>query len=155
MYLNYLFTFQESFPSLSYKFILSSLPLGHWHALSFQLLFPCSFELFFIAGPLSTAEEHMSTRISQNSATKAETTVRGGEQRLLQAAIIDVVATALKSIDLSHHSGSHPRLGVVDHICLHPLGTATLTDTATTAQGIASEIGSVLKGAFLLICCNP
>lgn len=96
----------------------------------------------------------MSTRIPQNFATKAETTARGGEKRPLQAAIIDVVATALKSIDLGQHAGSHPRLGVVDHICLHPLGTATLTDTATAAQEIASEIGSKLKGIFLFIAAN-
>lgn len=63
----------------------------------------------------------------------------------LQSAVTDVVRTALRTIDLGQHSGSHPRLGVVDHICLHPLGAANLTDAATVAQEIASEISEKLK----------
>uniref|UniRef100_A0A803MHJ8 Formiminotransferase N-terminal subdomain domain-containing protein n=1 Tax=Chenopodium quinoa TaxID=63459 RepID=A0A803MHJ8_CHEQI len=30
-----------------------------------------------------------------------------------------MVSTALKAIDFNMHGGSHPRLGVVDHICFH------------------------------------
>lgn len=68
----------------------------------------------------------------------------------LQSAVTDVVRTALRTIDLRQHSGSHPRLGVVDHICTHPLGTATMTDTTAIAEGIASEIGQELKGLVIL-----
>ena len=73
----------------------------------------------------------------------------------LQLAVTDVVRTALRTIDLSRHSGSHPRLGVVDHICMHPLGTASMTDTAAIAQGIASEIGESLQGSLIVFrICN-
>jgi hypothetical protein len=48
----------------------------------------------------------------------------------LSSAILALSRAALASLDLSRHTATHPRLGVVDHISVHPLqgpgpGTAT------------------------------
>lgn len=60
----------------------------------------------------------------------------------LQAAMLDMVAAALSHVDLQQHAGSHPRLGVIDHICFHPLGSTSLLAVASLARGVASQIGS-------------
>ncbi|XP_042420185.1 uncharacterized protein LOC122008505 [Zingiber officinale] len=39
----------------------------------------------------------------------------------IRNAVFDMVKAAFASINLELHSGSHPHLGVVDHICFHPL----------------------------------
>ncbi|KAJ1698454.1 hypothetical protein LUZ63_006966 [Rhynchospora breviuscula] len=63
----------------------------------------------------------------------------------LQNAVIDMVKTALDMIDLRLHEGTHPRLGVVDHILFHPLGASTLDKTAELCKSIAVIIGRLLK----------
>ncbi|XP_047339012.1 formimidoyltransferase-cyclodeaminase-like [Impatiens glandulifera] len=63
----------------------------------------------------------------------------------LKSAVFSMVKSALKSIDFELHSGSHPRLGVVDHICFHPLGSTSLDQTAGIARSLASDIGSILQ----------
>ncbi|KMT03510.1 hypothetical protein BVRB_8g191880 [Beta vulgaris subsp. vulgaris] len=59
-----------------------------------------------------------------------------------------MVESAYKAIDFIVHSGSHPRLGVVDHICLHPLANATLEQTANIARSLAKDIGTKLEGLY-------
>lgn len=66
----------------------------------------------------------------------------------LRSAVLAMVKAALESIDLELHSGSHPRLGVVDHICFHPLLSATLDQAATIAKSLAADIGYGLQGMF-------
>ncbi|CAI9089505.1 OLC1v1024092C1 [Oldenlandia corymbosa var. corymbosa] len=63
----------------------------------------------------------------------------------LKGAIFAMVEAALETIDFGAHSGTHPRLGVVDHICLHPLGDASLEHVAGTATSLASSFGSNLQ----------
>ncbi|KAI5059321.1 hypothetical protein GOP47_0026093 [Adiantum capillus-veneris] len=60
----------------------------------------------------------------------------------LKAAVLDMVAAALSHIDLQQHVGSHPRLGVIDHICFHPLRSASLPVVASLACNVASHISS-------------
>ncbi|KAK9682373.1 hypothetical protein RND81_10G069300 [Saponaria officinalis] len=62
----------------------------------------------------------------------------------LNEAALAMVASALKTIDFGSHSGSHPRLGVVDHICFHPLANASLEQTSRIARSLASDIGDLL-----------
>jgi glutamate formiminotransferase len=64
----------------------------------------------------------------------------------LQIAVTEAVEAALESLDFRQHFGSHPRLGAVDHISLHPLGGVALQDVAPTARAIAQAIGSNFKG---------
>lgn len=63
----------------------------------------------------------------------------------LRIAVFSMVRAALESIDLELHSGSHPRLGVVDHICFHPLLSASLDQAATVAKSLAVDVGLGLQ----------
>eukprot|EP00252_Welwitschia_mirabilis_P021883 TRINITY_DN5737_c0_g1_i1.p1 TRINITY_DN5737_c0_g1~~TRINITY_DN5737_c0_g1_i1.p1 ORF type:complete len:338 (+),score=58.97 TRINITY_DN5737_c0_g1_i1:139-1014(+) len=60
----------------------------------------------------------------------------------LQEAAFQMATTALETIDFQSHSGTHPRLGVVDHISYFPLGTASLHQVAGLARSLAREIGT-------------
>ncbi|XP_059449430.1 uncharacterized protein LOC132180572 [Corylus avellana] len=63
----------------------------------------------------------------------------------LRSAVLSMVKAALETIDLELHCGSHPRLGVVDHICFHPLAYASLIQTAGIAKSLAADIGSSMQ----------
>ncbi|KAF5753354.1 putative 5-formyltetrahydrofolate cyclo-ligase, Glutamate formimidoyltransferase [Helianthus annuus] len=63
----------------------------------------------------------------------------------LKNAVFSMAKAAYEVIDLDLHTGSHPRLGVVDHICFHPLAATSLEQVATIARAIAKEVGSKLK----------
>ncbi|KAL2920647.1 Glutamate formimidoyltransferase [Bienertia sinuspersici] len=63
----------------------------------------------------------------------------------LKDAAFAMVESALKNVDFNMHSGSHPRLGVVDHICYHPLANASLEQTANIAKSLATDIGTKLE----------
>lgn len=49
-------------------------------------------------------------------------TIGGVCPRAVARASIEVSRQALRSIDLRSHEASHPRIGVVDHVSMHPLG---------------------------------
>ncbi|EXB62289.1 hypothetical protein L484_022177 [Morus notabilis] len=51
----------------------------------------------------------------------------------------------VESIDLEMHSGSHPRLGVVDHVCFHPLLSASLDQASTIAKSLAADVSHALQ----------
>lgn len=70
----------------------------------------------------------------------------------LRSAVLALVKAAFGAVNLELHCGSHPRLGVVDHICFHPLGSTSLEQAAGTAQCLAADIGSCLQGLFSLNC---
>ncbi|KAF9589698.1 hypothetical protein IFM89_027268 [Coptis chinensis] len=59
-----------------------------------------------------------------------------------------MVKAALETIDLESHCGSHPRLGIVDHICFHPLAQTSLDQAAWLARSVAADIGSNLHGLY-------
>ncbi|KAL5861168.1 hypothetical protein ACOSQ4_002464 [Xanthoceras sorbifolium] len=63
----------------------------------------------------------------------------------LKSTVFSMVKAAFENIDLEMHSGSHPRLGVVDHICFHPLSRASLDQVAGIAKSFAAEVGSSLQ----------
>lgn len=64
----------------------------------------------------------------------------------LRSAVVTMVKAAFSAIDFDSHCGSHPRLGVVDHICFHPLALASLDDAAIIARSLAADIGFGLQG---------
>lgn len=66
----------------------------------------------------------------------------------LAEAVVSMVEEAFRSINLERHSGTHPRLGVVDHICFHPLASSTLDHAAGLAKTVAAAIGGCLQGAL-------
>ncbi|MCI48403.1 formimidoyltransferase-cyclodeaminase-like, partial [Trifolium medium] len=63
----------------------------------------------------------------------------------LTNAVLAMVKAAFDTIDFEVHSGTHPRLGVVDHICFHPLVDASLGQAARTARCLATHMGSNLQ----------
>lgn len=65
----------------------------------------------------------------------------------LSNAVFEMVKAAFESIDLETHSGTHPRLGVVDHICFHPMAKASLDQAAGIAKSVAADIGHKLQGS--------
>ncbi|KAL0406353.1 UNVERIFIED_CONTAM: hypothetical protein Slati_3949200 [Sesamum latifolium] len=68
----------------------------------------------------------------------------------LKNAVLEMVKAAFQAIDLQMHCGSHPRLGVVDHICFHPLAGVSLDHVAGTAKSLAADVGSGLQVATFL-----
>ncbi|PSS14453.1 Glutamate formimidoyltransferase [Actinidia chinensis var. chinensis] len=67
----------------------------------------------------------------------------------LKSTVFAMVKAAFEAINLEFHYGSHPRLGVVDHICFHPLGCTSMDQTAGIAKSLAADIGSTLQGLCL------
>ncbi|KAH7532927.1 hypothetical protein FEM48_Zijuj04G0074600 [Ziziphus jujuba var. spinosa] len=63
----------------------------------------------------------------------------------MKTAVFAMVKAAFENIDLESHSGSHPRTGVVDHICFHPLLHASLDQAAAVAKSLASDVGYSLQ----------
>lgn len=63
----------------------------------------------------------------------------------MKHAVFSMVKAAFEAIDFGSHTGTHPRLGVVDHICFHPLASTSLEQVACTAKTLAADVGSILK----------
>ncbi|KAG1347156.1 glutamate formimidoyltransferase-like [Cocos nucifera] len=74
----------------------------------------------------------------------------------MRQTLLAMVEAAYTAVNLEMHSGAHPRLGVVDHICFHPLARATLEDAARVAKLVASDIGNRLQvPVFLYEAAHP
>lgn len=71
-----------------------------------------------------------------------------GKSCSLISAVLNMVKAAFSAIDFNSHCGSHPRLGVVDHICFHPLASASLEDAALIAKYLAADVGYRLQGLY-------
>ncbi|CAI5506599.1 unnamed protein product [Closterium sp. Naga37s-1] len=57
-----------------------------------------------------------------------------GPARDLERTLILLSGRAIETVDLSRHVGSHPCIGVLDHVALRPLLRAELADAATSAR---------------------
>ena len=64
----------------------------------------------------------------------------------LQQAVLAMVEAAFGAINLELHSGTHPRLGVVDNILFHPLAQASLDEAAWLAKVVAADITNQFQG---------
>jgi hypothetical protein len=64
----------------------------------------------------------------------------------LSASVVDLASAALEALDLRNHVATHPRLGVVDHISVHPLpfarGSDNRHDTAASRSPVAIHTAS-------------
>ncbi len=69
----------------------------------------------------------------------------------LAAAVLSLSRRALQLLDLRQHTATHPRLGAVDHVSVHPLGglvpraghAASTATTVTTATAAATATRTV------------
>ncbi|GMH07216.1 hypothetical protein Nepgr_009056 [Nepenthes gracilis] len=74
----------------------------------------------------------------------------------LQQTVIAMAEAAYEAINLELHSGTHPRLGVVDDIVFHPLARASLEEAAWLSKSVAKEIGSRFQvPVFLYAAAHP
>ncbi len=63
-----------------------------------------------------------------------------GEQRSVLEAVFRAAKVAVAMIDLTHHTGEHPRIGATDVVPFVPLGDTTMSDCVA----LASELGARL-----------
>ncbi|CAH8341583.1 unnamed protein product [Eruca vesicaria subsp. sativa] len=77
--------------------------------------------------------------------TLVSTLAHEGSSSPLKNAVFAMVKTALDTINLELHCGSHPRLGVVDRICFHPLSHTSIERVSAVATSLAMDIGSILR----------
>eukprot|EP00808_Paulinella_micropora_P013712 g31997.t1 len=65
----------------------------------------------------------------------------------LRVCLLALCTAAFKELDLRQHKASHPRLGVVDHICVSPLPSATVSGLAAAgalARQVSVDLGRLL-----------
>src|ERR1700742_1144551 len=64
-------------------------------------------------------------------------------------AVVEAAFRAIKKagelIDMSKHSGEHPRMGATDVCPLIPISNITMEETATWAQQLAKRVGEELS----------
>ena len=70
----------------------------------------------------------------------------------IEESVYQACALAYENIDLSKHSGGHPRLGSVDLVPIHPIsGGVSLEQCGATALSIAGRIVRSVKGASVFL----
>jgi glutamate formiminotransferase len=69
-----------------------------------------------------------------------------GEPEAIKRAVIEAVGIAVHEIDLTKHTGQHPRIGAVDVIPFVPLKNMTLEE----ADALAKEVGRIIAGQYAL-----
>lgn len=67
----------------------------------------------------------------------------------LHQTVVAMAEAAFTAINLELHSGTHPRLGVVDDIIFHPLGRASLDEAAWLAKTVAADFGNRFQGVYI------
>ncbi|KAK1393295.1 Formimidoyltransferase-cyclodeaminase [Heracleum sosnowskyi] len=74
----------------------------------------------------------------------------------LHQTVVAMAEAAFAAINLELHSGTHPRLGVVDDIIFHPLGRASLDEAAWLAKTVAADFGNRFQvPVFLYDAAHP
>ncbi|MHB8107243.1 MAG: glutamate formimidoyltransferase [Candidatus Cryosericum sp.] len=67
-----------------------------------------------------------------------------GEPQAVAEAAFDVARAAVATIDLTHHTGEHPRMGAVDVIPFIPVGGITMAECSKIAEQVGGRIGQEL-----------
>jgi glutamate formiminotransferase len=67
-----------------------------------------------------------------------------GEPEALRQAVIEAVGIAVRVIDLTKHTGQHPRIGAADVIPFIPLQNMTMEET----DALAREVGKTLAAQY-------
>ena len=63
-----------------------------------------------------------------------------GEPGDLRAGLLALYESALREIDLTRHSGVHPRVGAVDVVPFVPLGNTPMQEAVAAAEALAAEV---------------
>ena len=64
-----------------------------------------------------------------------------GEPEALKAAVIEAIGKAIELIDMTKHSGQHPRMGAVDVVPFIPIKNVTAEDAIALSKEVAKEVG--------------
>ena len=64
-----------------------------------------------------------------------------GEPEALKAAVIDAIGRAVELIDLTQHSGQHPRMGAVDVVPFIPIRNVTMEEAVALSKEVAEAVG--------------
>jgi glutamate formiminotransferase len=64
-----------------------------------------------------------------------------GEPEALKEAVIEAVGIAVELINLTKHSGQHPRMGAVDVIPFIPIKNVTMDEAITLSKEVGDAIG--------------
>lgn len=67
-----------------------------------------------------------------------------GEPQAVADAAFDLARAAIAGIDLTHHTGAHPRMGAVDVIPFIPVGGVTMAECSEIAEQVGQRIGEEL-----------
>lgn len=62
-----------------------------------------------------------------------------GEPEALKAAVLEAIGIAVEIIDLTKHSGQHPRMGAVDVIPFIPIRNVTMEEAVAMSKEVAEE----------------
>lgn len=63
-----------------------------------------------------------------------------GEPQALKKAVIESIGKAIELIDLSQHTGQHPRMGAADVVPFIPIRNVTMDEVITLAKEVAKEV---------------
>lgn len=72
-----------------------------------------------------------------------------GEPEALKAPILDSVRVALANIDLTRHTGEHPRMGAMDVCPFIPIRGVTMDDAVKLSKEVGTLIGNLDIPVFL------
>lgn len=62
-----------------------------------------------------------------------------GEPEALKAAVLEAIGIAVEIIDLTKHSGQHPRMGAVDVVPFIPIRNVTMEEAVAMSKDVAEE----------------
>ena len=105
-------------------------------------------KLFPRAPIMNKFEDVTYNRVGYTLVSKIGHVSSSSEPCHLRSAVSAMVKAAFDNIDFEMHCGTHPRLGIVDHICCHPLADASLDQAAENARLLASDMSSNLQGWY-------
>lgn len=72
-----------------------------------------------------------------------------GEPEALKEAVINAITTAIELIDMTKHTGQHPRMGAVDVIPFIPIKNTTIEDCDKLAKEVAETAHAKCGQAFV------
>lgn len=73
-----------------------------------------------------------------------------GEPEAVKKAVIEAIGVAIELIDMTKHTGQHPRMGCVDVIPFIPIKNMTIKEADTLAKEVASEASEKFDYPFFL-----
>ena len=68
-----------------------------------------------------------------------------GEGEALLEAVFRMMVVATETIDLTHHTGEHPRMGATDVVPFVPLGASTMADAVKLAERLGERVAKELS----------